>query len=450
MERDFDLIVIGTGEAGTSAAYRCRSEGWGVAIIDSRPYGGTCSLRGCDPKKVLVGASELIDWQGRMVGRGVRSEGMKIDWSELMQFKRSFTEPVPDSRERGFTEAGIVPFYRPARFIDERTVQVGSDELTGRYVLVATGARPASLRISGEEHLITSDQFLELESLPRRILFIGAGYISLEFAHVAARAGAQTQILHRSAKPLRGFDPDLVEQLLDATRKIGIDIRLNAAVESIEERADHLVVHASVEGTSQEFEADMVVHGAGRQPNFEGLDLDRAGVQSQKDGVSVNEYLQSVSNPAVYAAGDCAASGGHPLTPMASMEGGIAATNMLEGNKVKPDHTGVPSVVFTTPSLAGVGLLEEDAKEQGLDFRMTQGDTSTWYSSRRVGAKHSGFKVFIDKESDRILGAHLLGPHAEEVINIFALAIRSGIRAAELEEMPYAYPSSSSDIGYMV
>ena len=450
MAKKVDLIAIGTGSAGASAAYECRSAGWEVATIDSRPFGGTCALRGCDPKKVLVGAAELIDWQNRMAGKGIASKGIEIDWSELMRFKRTFTEPVPKSGEQGYARAGIAAFHGRARFVDETTVKVGDDTLTGRHVLIASGAQPARLAIPGEEHLTTSDQFLELERLPRQIIFIGGGYISFEFAHIAARAGTQVRILHRGARPLGGFDPDLVDQLVQATREISVDVRLNTAVEAIEKRADHLVVHASAEDARQTFEADMVVHGAGRLPEIDDLDLEQGGVRWEKKGVLVNEYLQSVSNPAVYAAGDSAASGGLPLTPVASMEGHIAASNILRGNHRKPDYTGVPTVVFTVPPLASVGLQEEAARQQGLKFRITHKETSSWYSSRRIGMKYSGFKVLVEEDSDRILGAHMLGPHAEETINIFAMAVRARFRAADLRTMPYAYPSSASDISYMV
>ncbi len=450
MAKKVDLIAIGTGSAGASAAYECRSAGWEVATIDSRPFGGTCALRGCDPKKVLVGAAELIDWQNRMAGKGIASKGIEIDWSELMRFKRTFTEPVPKSGEQGYARAGIAAFHGRARFVDETTVKVGDDTLTGRHVLIASGAQPARLAIPGEEHLTTSDQFLELERLPRQIIFIGGGYISFEFAHIAARAGTQVRILHRGARPLGGFDPDLVDQLVQATREISVDVRLNTAVEAIEKRADHLVVHASAEDARQTFEADMVVHGAGRLPEIDDLDLEQGGVRWEKKGVLVNEYLQSVSNPAVYAAGDSAASGGLPLTPVASMEGHIVASNILRGNHRKPDYTGVPTVVFTVPPLASVGLQEEAARQQGLKFRITHKETSSWYSSRRIGMKYSGFKVLVEEDSDRILGAHMLGPHAEETINIFAMAVRARFRAADLRTMPYAYPSSASDISYMV
>jgi glutathione reductase (NADPH) len=192
------------------------------------------------------------------------------------------------------------------------------------------------------------------------------------------------------------------------------------------------------------------VHGAGRVPEIEDLNLEKAGVEYNKKGVSVNEHLQSVSNPNVYAAGDAAASSGLPLTPVASMEGRIVAANLLEGNRYTPNYTGVPTVVFTVPPLASVGLQEATARSQGLKFKTNYGDTSGWYSSRRVGMRFSGYKVLIEEGSNRILGAHLLGPHAEEVINFFAVAMRFGLSPDQLKEMRYSYPSHSDDISYMV
>lgn len=193
-----------------------------------------------------------------------------------------------------------------------------------------------------------------------------------------------------------------------------------------------------------------MVHGAGRVAEIDDLALDAAGVRWDKNGVTVNEYLQSSSNPAVYAAGDAAASGGPPLTPVAGYEGRIAAANLLKGNHLKPNYSGVPSVVFTTPPLASVGLHERTATEQDLRFRVKHEKTSGWYSSRRIAEPCSGFKVLIEEGSDRILGAHLLGPSAEETINLFAFAIRSGLRAQELKEMIFAYPTHASDVSYMV
>lgn len=450
MEKKFDLIVIGTGSAGSTVAHKCRKAGWDVAIIDSRPFGGTCALRGCDPKKVLVGAAELIDWIRRMDGKGVSSKKAEIDWRALMQFKRTFTEPVPQNREKGYAKAGITAFHGRTSFLNQTTVRVSEDTLIGRFVHIAAGAKPATLNIPGEEHLTTSTQFLEMEQLPRRIAFVGGGYIAFEFAHIAARAGAEVQILHRGASPLEGFDPDLVDRLVQATRDLGVDLRLNTSVESIEKDGDRFVVNASVEKSKQSFEADTVVHSAGRVPDIDDMHLEKAGVERDKSGVLVNEYLQSVSNPAVYAAGDAAASGGLPLTPVASMEGHVVASNLLKGNHRQPNHVGVPTVVFTLPPLSSVGLREEEARKQGLKFTVKHEDTSGWYSSRRVGMKYSGFKTLVEEGSGRILGAHLLGSHAEEVINIFALAIRSGLKADDLKTMIYAYPTSASDISYMV
>jgi glutathione reductase (NADPH) len=226
---------------------------------------------------------------------------------------------------------------------------------------------------------------------------------------------------------------------------------VGTTVTAIEKRGNELIVQARGAEEMTEVAADLVVHAAGRVPEIDDLGLDVAGIErGKKGGVAVNEYLQSVSNPAVYAAGDAVASGGFPFTPVAGMQGRIVASNLLTGNTRTPNYEGIPSVVFTTPPLAGVGLDEETARAQGLSFTTHQEDTSGWYSSRRVTLAHSGFKALVEDGTDRILGAHLLGIHAEETVNIFALAIRKGLSARDLKDMVYAYPTSASDIGYMI
>jgi len=450
MQSNVDLIVIGTGSAASAAAYACRSAGWSVTVVDSRPFGGTCQLRGCDPKKVLVGGAELVDWNRRMQSNGVPAAGLTIQWPDLMRFKHTFTDAVPEQNEQSFAQAGIDVVHGRAHFVARTTLQVDGDTLVARHVVIAGGARHATLGIPGEEHLTTSTQFLDLEHLPPRIVFVGGGYIAFEFAHIAARAGAKVHIVHRGALPLARFDPDLVALLVEATRDLGVEVHLNARVEAVEKRGDQVIVHASAGDEARLFEADMAIHSAGRVPEIDDLDLESAGVAREKDGVSVNNYLQSVSNAAVYAAGDAVASGGFPLTPVAGMQGAIAASNLLKGNHRTPDYTGIPSVVFAVPPLAAVGLQEADARERGLRFRTNFQETSSWYSSRRVGLRYSGFKVLVEEQSDRILGAHLLGMHAEEVINLFALAIRMGVPATELKHMVYSYPTSSSDVVYML
>jgi glutathione reductase (NADPH) len=433
LNEQFDLVVLGTGSAGSTAAYACRAAGWRVAIVDSRPFGGTCALRGCDPKKMLVGAAELVDWSRRMNAKGVVTSDLHIDWPALIRFKKSFTDPVPRHRQEGYKEAGIVALHGKARFVGRTSVAVDNEVLETRHVLIATGAKPGSLGIDGEMHLVTSDQFLELEQLPKRIAFVGGGYISLEFAHVATRAGAQAHILHRGSRPLPYFDPDLVARLVDASRAVGIDIHLNTSVRRIERRDGRTVVHAIESGRETTFEVDIAVHGAGRVADIDELDLNAATVARNKAGVEVNEFLQSTTNPAVYAAGDAASGGGLPLTPVAGTEGEIVGENLLNCNSRRADFTGLASIVYTIPPLASVGVSEAQAKERGFKYRVNYEDTAGWYSSRRLAVDFSAYKVLVEEKTDRILGAHILGPHAEEQINVLALAMRAGIRTGDIK-----------------
>lgn len=446
MESRFDTVVIGVGMAGLNVARRLQSAGQAVAVVDSRPYGGTCALRGCDPKKVLVGAAELIDWQRRMTGKGIDGE-VRINWHDLMQFKRTFTEPMPDNLENMLKKMGVTTFHGEAQFTGANTLQVGDNHLSAEHIVIATGARPRDLGIPGAEFVATSTDFLELEQLPERIVFIGGGYISFEFAHIAARAGAQVTIVHRGERPLDGFDPDLVEMLISASQAVGIDIHLGTEVTAIEQVSGQLRIQTN---TGQSLDTDYIVHGAGRVPEIDGLYLGRGQVNYNQRGIIVNEYLQSVSNPAVYAAGDAAATEGMPLTPVAVSEGLTIVSNILKGNQRTVDYSGTPSVVFTIPALAKTGLTEMEAHAQGLRFRVKHQETSDWYSSRRTNENFSGFKVLIEEDTDCILGTHLLGVHAGEVINMFVLAIRHGLTASDLKRTIYVHPAESSDISYMV
>jgi glutathione reductase (NADPH) len=448
MERTYDLIVVGTGVA-SAVASRCREAGWTVAVVDSRPFGGTCALRGCNPKKMLVSAAETVHAVAGMADKGVRSRGLRIDWPALMRFKRSATDPVPAQVEQAWARAGVEMFHGRARFADPAALAVGEDRLVGRHIVIAAGAKPRHLPFPGAEHLTTSEQFLELEPLPRRLVFVGGGYISFEFAHVAVRAGAEVTILHRGARPLDGFDPDLVDLLVRRSRELGIRIEVGVEVQGVERKDGHLVVRAAGQAGERRFPADLAVHGAGRVPDIDDLDLDAGQVAREARGVRVNEYLQSVSNPAVYAAGDAAASG-PPLTPKAAHDAEVVAANLLRGNHRRPNYEGLASVVFTVPPLASAGLGEAAARARGLEYDARWQETGQWFSARRLGETAAGFKVLVERGTRRILGAHLLGPHADEVINVFALAIRSGLRAEDLRETLFAYPTSAADIPSMV
>ena len=444
-----DLIVIGTGTAASVVAMGCRKAGWSVAVVDHQPFGGTCALRGCDPKKMLIAATEVIDGFERMGGIDTVKGEVHIDWAALQRHKRSFTDPVPDKREQAYAKQGIDAYHGRAHFSGRDTVVVDGKTLKARHIVIAAGAEPVRLPIEGAEHLALSDDFLELESLPRRIVLVGGGYIGFEFAHIAARAGASVTVLNRGPRPLTGFDPDLVALLIERTRTLGVDVRLGHEVKAVRKRGDGFEVEAQGPHGRIVIETDLAIHSGGRAPALEALDLDAAGIAHDKGRLTLDETFRSTTNPTVYAAGD-AAGGPLPLTPVAALEAHAVVANLLGDKRVTVDYTGIPSAVFTLPPLTRVGLLEAEAKAQGLRFKVKHESVPGWYTARRVNEPCYGYKVLVEEGSGRILGAHLIGPDASEVINLFAFAMRSGLTADAIRHATFTYPTAASDIESML
>ena len=446
---DYDLIVIGAGTGGNGVARMTAAAGWKVASIDSLPYGGTCALRGCDPKKMLIAVTEGVDWAHNMAGKGLEARP-SVNWPEMMAFKRTFTDTMPSRIEAGFREAGITALHGEARFIGRDTITLNGETLRAKHFHIATGARPMTLDIPGEDLLTTSTEFLELSERPDRIAFVGGGFIAMEFAHIAQRAGASAvTVLEMAMRPLGPFDADLVAMLVGASVELGIDLQTEAKVLKVEKQGDEFAVSYETPSGIQVLTCDLVVHATGRVPNIDHLNLPAAGVETGKRGIKVSAAMRT-TNSAIFAAGDCADSGLN-LTPVSAYEGRIAGKNLLAGKDARTvSYPPIPSVVFTLPQVATVGLSEAAATEKGLKFDTRFEKTSGWYSSMRVGATTSGFKVLVEQKTGLILGAHLIGPGAEEQINLFAMAMGAGLTANQIKAMIFAYPSYASDIGSMV
>ncbi|GAA1348270.1 dihydrolipoyl dehydrogenase family protein [Arthrobacter roseus] len=450
MTDNYDLLVIGAGMAGIAAATKCSSAGWRVAIIDALPYGGTCALRGCDPKKILRRAAEVVEGARLMRGKGVNDDGLSVNWGELMEHKHGFTDPVPQSMEDDLRAHGVDTLHGTATFTGPTQVEISGATYEAPKVLIATGATPRPLDFPGEEHLIDSTDFLNLESLPSRIVFVGGGFVSFEFAHIAARAGSSPVIVDRGARPLQAFDADLVDLLIDRGSDAGIEVQRGTSITSVVKTGSGYRVHIDKDGSSATIDADLVVHGAGRVPDLSRLNLEAGHVAYGENGIDVAGHLQSTTNPGVYAAGDSADTLGMPLTPVAVIEAKVAASNMLKSGSTVPDYAAIPTAVFTIPELVRLGMLEHEARDSGLDVEVRYTDTSRWYSNYRIGETAGATKILINKANDRIVGAHLFGAGYAELANTISLAIKHGLTTRQLKSTTATYPSIGSDLGSMI
>ncbi|QDV06656.1 Glutathione amide reductase [Planctomycetes bacterium Poly30] len=454
-ESSYDLIVLGTGPAGGTVARRCARAGARVAVIESRVPGGTCALRGCNPKKVLALAAELVDWTDIAGGKLIASDPATIDWNQLRDFTSRFTEEVPDSTREGFAEDGIDLFVGPPTFLDPHRLRVGDSVLRGERICLAIGAQPVVPDLPGIEHAVTSDDFFDLPTLAGKIVFAGGGYISMEFAHLATRAGCEVDVIESNPRPLDGFEPELVDALVERSQRAGISFHTDRDLKSIEKAGERYRVTMGTSHTEAHdatLECDRVVLGLGRAVDVDGLGIESAGLTKDR-GFVVDDHLVCVGTDHIFAVGDCAQTSMPHLTMAANVEADrvvAAVTRALGLEAAEPrlvaTSNQVPSVVFTAPNLSRIGLSEQDARERYADLRVEEGDRSSWGTVKKRGETHARYKILIADDSDEIVGAHFLGPGASEFINLIALAMQHGIGASDLAKTVFAFPTFGTDL----
>ncbi|MGD8701666.1 MAG: NAD(P)/FAD-dependent oxidoreductase [Desulfosarcina sp.] len=454
MATTYDALVIGSGTAGQTAAYELNRNGLQVGLVEHSPHpGGTCALSGCQAKKWFYEGTETVARARHLTGIGITSPAFG-SWSQLRDAKNRFTSQVPSNTVNGLKRAGIDFIMGRARFVDRRRIKIDGRRISADFIVLATGALPMKLPIDGAQLMTTSSEFLELDRLPSRIVFIGGGFISFEFAHFAARLGpADTQctILEANSRPLVPFDEEMVDLLVDASAEAGIEVRTRVAATAIEKKGHVFTVSTQ---NNQQFEAELIVHGAGRAADIDGLDLGQADIETAKQGIIVNEKMQT-TNARVYAVGDCAAT--VQLARVADAEAQTAAANIVSTHQgvAKPafmDYSAVPAVLFTYPQYAMAGATEMALKDAGVAYEKSVAKNLSWPTYQRVGMTSAAYKLLVGKPNGQILGAHVLSDNATGLINAFTLAMHNQVSAKELyrQSVMTPYPSRESDIIYML
>lgn len=438
----FDTIIVGSG---TSAHYvfDALAKNQKVAIIGENPLGGVCALKGCQPKKYLVAHQEARNSIHALMGKGFTSMPQS-SWEDLQALKNDFTSAISGNTSKKFSSKATL-FEGTARFCAPNQLQIGEKILEAKNIVLATGSQPRRSDIKGSEHLLISDDFLEATHLPGRIVFLGAGVIAFEFAHVAASFGCEVTIVHRSSQALKGFDADMTERFLNASAKAGIKILTDIKVTEIIKNDQEFRL---IGDDGVDIVADAIYETIGRVPNLSVLEGDKSGVKASQKGIVVNEYMQSVSNEAVWAVGDCTQTP-YQLATVADEQGKIAGANILKGKHLKWDDSLVATTIFTHPQLSSVGLTEQQAKESGIDFVLKEGETQRWPSSRRIGESDGAYKMVISKDN-KLLGATILRHNSSEVINVCMMLIKTKMSLDIFKTMPLSYPTSCSDLKNML
>lgn len=437
---DFDLFVIGAGSGGVRAARIASENGAKVAVAEEFLVGGTCVVRGCIPKKLMVYASHFAEDFEDAASFGWTIEGASFDWNALIAAKDKEIERLVSLYHTTLKNNNVKLYEARATLVDKNTVEVAGERITADTILIATGGTPFVPDYPGAELAITSNEVFHLKNQPKRVLVTGAGFISVEFAGIFKGLGSEVTVSYRRDKVLRGFDEDLRDHLTAEMTAKGINFLFESSIAKIEKTGTGLLV-SFADGTAQEF--DCVMHSIGRVPNTQGMGLEEAGVTLSKNGaVEVDEFSKSNMDN-IYAVGDV--TNRINLTPVAIKEGHAFALTLYGGQSISPEHDNVASAVFSQPPIGTVGLTEEEAREKYGKVDVYKAH----FRPLKLTLGDRGEKVFIkmivDQKSDVVIGAHILGPDAAEIIQGIAIAVKNKLTKADFDRTVAIHPTTAEE-----
>lgn len=442
MSFDFDLFVIGAGSGGVRAARFAAGYGAKVAVAESRYLGGTCVNVGCVPKKLLVYGAHYHEDFEQAAGFGWTLGDAKFDWSTLIANKNREIHRLNGIYRNLLVNSGVTLLEGHARLHDAHTVEVDGQRFKARHILIATGGWPQLPDIPGKEHAITSNEAFFLESLPRRVLVVGGGYIAVEFAGIFHGLGAQTSLLYRKDLFLRGFDRSVREHLRDELTRKGLDLQFNSDIARIDKQADGSLAATLKDG--RVLEADCVFYATGRRPQLDNLGLENVSVALDERGYVKVDEAYGTSEPSIHAIGDVI--GRVQLTPVALAEGMALARKLFRPEEYRPvDYKLIPTAVFSLPNIGTVGLTEDEARSAGHKVKVFESRFRPMKLTLTESQERTLMKLIVDAESDKVLGCHMVGPDAGEMLQGIAIALKAGATKRVFDETIGIHPTAAEE-----
>ncbi len=442
-EYDYDLFTIGAGSGGVRASRIAASHGAKVAVAEEYRVGGTCVIRGCVPKKMLVYGAHFAEDLEDAKAFGWTIENQKFDWIALRDTVLKDVDRLEGAYSETLSNNSVTVYRERATISGPNEVTLASGEtVTARYILIATGARPLVPEFPGSEHVITSNEAFHLDSLPRRVMIVGGGYIANEFAGIFNEFGCKVTLVNRTDTLLRGYDAALRDRLLQISMMKGIDFRFHAQIETIEKHDDGTLL-VSMSG-HEPMEVDCVMFATGRIPNVEGLGLDTAGVEQGEKGEIKVDRFSKTSVDSIYAVGDV--TDRVQLTPVAIREGHAFADTVFGNNPRAVDHSCIPSAVFSHPPIAAVGLTEGEARNTLGEIRVYQSDFRPMKNVLAGRNERSLYKMICNGADERIVGIHMIGPEAPEIMQAAAVAVKAGLTKADFDATTAIHPTMAEEL----
>lgn len=438
---DYDLFVIGAGSGGVRAARMAATMGVKVGITEDRYLGGTCVNVGCVPKKLFVYASHYHEDFADAAGYGWQVPEAQFNWPTLRDRKNAEIERLNGIYRNLLVNSGCDLLNGRGRLVDPHTVAVGDKTYTAERILIATGGWPNVPDIPGKEHIITSNEVFYLEQFPKRAVVVGGGYIAVEFAGIFAGLGAKTDLIYRGDLFLRGFDRDIREFVAQEVAKKAVNLRFNNNIEAIAKQADGSYLLSLTDGST--LETDCVMYATGRVPNVQGLGLDALGIEQQKNGaIVVNDTFQT-NVPSVYAVGDVTDK--IQLTPVALAEGMALVRHLYKGGDGKVDYNLIPTAVFCQPNIGTVGLSEEQARKEGYAVDIYRSEFRAMKHTMSGRDERTLMKMVVDKATDKVLGVHMVGPDAGEIVQGLAVALKAGATKTVFDSTIGIHPTAAEE-----